>query len=125
MITLTLKLESPALDAIAQAIAGTRPGSHHQDHALAEVLAGLHNLAATMAANHKEALKFMAGITIQLDKLDSATTKVAAELKKLRDVLASGTAATPEEMARFDALVANLEAIGTDPNEPLPPVALP
>lgn len=82
-------------------------------------------LTRAAAANQKENRIAMGGISVRLDKLDAASNGIAAELKKLRDTLASGTAATPEELARFDAQIAALEAMGKDPENPLPEPVVP
>jgi len=56
-----------------------------------------------------------------LDRFDAATTKIAAELKDLKDQVKNSGASTDEIDAAFDAKIAQLEALGSDPNQPIPP----
>lgn len=55
-------------------------------------------------------------------RLDAATTEIAKDLKELRDKVAAGSALTPEDAAKLDALAARLERMGQDPGNPVPEV---
>ena len=61
---------------------------------------------------------FMAEQTVRLDRLDAATSQIAAVLQELRDKAVNGM--TEQEVARFDGLIASLEQMGKDPANPLP-----
>jgi hypothetical protein len=125
MITLTLKLESSALEVIARTMADVLKEALTSKQALAVIVATLNRIEAAISANHKESITTMSQVSIRLDRLDADSNMLAAAFKALRDKLASGEPATPEELARFDAGLAALEAMGADPAQPQPPIELP
>lgn len=55
------------------------------------------------------------------DRLDAASNEIAKDLKDLRDKIAAGTPLTPEDNALLESNIARLEALGTDPANPVPP----
>ncbi len=54
------------------------------------------------------------------DRLNAATNNISAVLSSLRAQIAAGTPLSPEDLALFDAQIAQLDALGTDPNNPVP-----
>jgi hypothetical protein len=54
-----------------------------------------------------------------LTRLDAATTEIASDLQALRDELAAGTI-NDASLATLDAKIAQLEAMGADPADPIP-----
>jgi len=50
----------------------------------------------------------------------AATNELAADLKALRDKIAAGTPLTPEDVAALDGIATQLEAMGVDPEDPIP-----
>lgn len=57
-------------------------------------------------------------MNIRLDRLDAATSRLATVLTELRAAAINGMSA--EDVARFDNTIATLEAMGTDPANPIP-----
>jgi outer membrane murein-binding lipoprotein Lpp len=55
-----------------------------------------------------------------LQRLDAATNEIASDMKALRDQIASGQNATPEQLQRLDANITRLEGLGQDPQDPVP-----
>ena len=55
-----------------------------------------------------------------IGRFDAATTEVAKDLQELRDKLAA-EGVSADSLAKFDASVARLEALGADPSNPIPP----
>ena len=56
-------------------------------------------------------------------RLDTATNSVAATLQTLRDQIADGGLTKEQEaaaIANLDGAIARLEALGADPNNPVP-----
>lgn len=53
------------------------------------------------------------------NRLRIATDKLAVRIQKLKDAVASG-GMTPETEAAFAQIIAELEAMGVDPNDPVP-----
>jgi hypothetical protein len=61
-------------------------------------------------------------------RIDSATNEVASDLKAVRDELAAVSAAAETDkqaavdaaLAKLDAPIARLEALGADPSDPIP-----
>lgn len=59
-----------------------------------------------------------------IDRLNTATNKIAARLTKLAEQIATGGMSAADEAAavtELNALAANLEGMGTDPDAPIPP----
>jgi plasmid maintenance system antidote protein VapI len=54
-----------------------------------------------------------------INRLNAATTAMAARLQKLLDTIKED-ALEPETRAGFEAEIARLEAMGTNPTEPVP-----
>ncbi len=54
------------------------------------------------------------------DRVDAATDEIAADLKALRDKIAAGTPLTADDQALLDAKIVRLEALGKDPENPVP-----
>jgi hypothetical protein len=54
-----------------------------------------------------------------LARLDAATSEIASDLQALRDELAAGTI-SDASLATLDAKIAQLEAMGQDPADPIP-----
>lgn len=55
-------------------------------------------------------------------KFDAATNKIAARIQKLTDAVAASGTLTPEDKVAFEKVVADLEALGADPANPVPTV---
>jgi hypothetical protein len=58
-----------------------------------------------------------------IERLNAATNKLAATLKDLRDQLAAGGLTQEQEaaaVAKLDSAIASLEAMGADPQQPIP-----
>jgi hypothetical protein len=53
------------------------------------------------------------------DRVNVATNELAADLKGLRDKIVAGTALTPEDTAVLDGIATKLEAMGSDPENPV------
>jgi len=53
------------------------------------------------------------------DRVNAATNEIAADLKALRDKLAAGATMSAEDAAVLDGIVANLELMGKDPENPV------
>jgi len=56
------------------------------------------------------------------ERVNLATNELAADLQALRDKIAAGTALTPEDVAVLDGIATQLEAMGKDPENPIPNV---
>ncbi len=52
-------------------------------------------------------------------RLDAATNELASDLRALRDKIAAGTV-TDADMAELDRVASALEALGQDPENPVP-----
>ena len=53
------------------------------------------------------------------DRVDVATSAIAAKIQALTDKLKAGTPLTPEDVALLDAEAAKLEAMGKDAENPV------
>ena len=78
---------------------------------------------ATLAAHTKESLMAVsAQIQTFSDRVNTATNEIAATLKTLRDKVAAGQTLSAEDTAVLDAAATRLEAMGVDPENPVPTV---
>lgn len=67
--------------------------------------------------------RIMDQFTEVLDRIDTATTEVAIEIRDLRDQLTAGGLTPAQEadvLARLGAAADRLEGIATDPDDPVP-----
>lgn len=81
--------------------------------ALARMQSTLDQLGVTLMAAISEAVRALTA------RLDAATTELAADFKELRDA-ATDRPLNAEELAAFDTRIATLEAMGKDPENPVP-----
>jgi predicted nucleic acid-binding Zn-ribbon protein len=85
-------------------------------------------LAALAQENHQLKENLMATAEEFAQRLDVATNEIAADLQSLRDQLqavrdqipAAQQAAVDTALAQLDAPIARLEALGQDPQNPVP-----
>lgn len=94
----------------------------HPDRVTAMLDQILHAVA-NLATHTKESLMT---VTAQIqefsDRVNAATNEIAADLQALRDKVAAGTPLTEEDTALLNAAASRLEAMGADPENPVPPV---
>lgn len=53
------------------------------------------------------------------DRVDKATSAIAAKIQALTDKVKAGNPLTPEDVALLDGEAAKLEAMGKDPENPV------
>lgn len=88
-----------------------------EDQQSAKVLAELQALKEAVMTQ-ADTIRALAG------RLDAATNEIATDLKALRDKVAEGTV-TEADLAPLDATITRLEALGADPENPVPDVENP
>lgn len=94
---------------------------HHE--ADASVLQKLEVLSAQLTALHQQGVQHMAvteTIRVFAARVDAATNEIASDIRVLRDKVAAGTPLTEEDQAELDRLATALEALGRDPENPVP-----
>ena len=97
--------------------------SHEGSDRVAEQLAKiLHAIGALEAHTKGNLMAVSAQIQQFSDRVNTATNEIAADLKALRDKVAAGTPLTPEDASALDGIASRLEAMGVDPENPVPTV---
>lgn len=91
------------------------------DVGVSEKLTQILTTLGVMETHQKEHLMAVsAQIQAFSDRVNTATNEIAADLQALRDKIAAGTALSAEDTALLDAAAARLEAMGQDPENPVP-----
>lgn len=94
--------------------AGYLPATRHDIWALWDYVLAQ---TETCTLSFDELRRHMSAIDDLINRLGAATDEIAAELTALRDEVAGSDTATA---AKFEPLIARLEALGADPTNPVP-----
>jgi hypothetical protein len=92
-------------------------GSDRVAEQLAKIL---HAIGALEAHTKGNLMAVSAQIQAFSDRVNAATNEIASDLQKLRDKVAAGTQLSAEDAAVLDAAASKLEAMGVDPENPVP-----
>lgn len=86
---------------------------------LAAELAALKARVTALEAQGATLMTRQDEVNTLIGRLDAATNEIASDLTRLREEIRSGTVSA-ESTAMLDARIAQLEALGQDPENPVP-----
>lgn len=85
-------------------------------------ITGAAGLTQTLSRISEDLMARTQEFTDLVTRLDAATNELASDLQALRDQIANGLSQTDTDavLATLDSKIATLEALGADPNNPVP-----
>jgi acetylornithine deacetylase/succinyl-diaminopimelate desuccinylase-like protein len=97
---------------------------HESSDRVAEKLAEiLHAVVGLTTITKERLMAVSAQVQAFSDRVNAATNEIASDLKTLRDKIAAGSTLSAEDQALLDSAASRLEAMGVDPEDPVPAVS--